>query len=54
MLLIVRINWAWDYFLYERAVRLITATPSAAAVRTPRVGRSDPGSLVIGGSPTEE
>ncbi len=48
------INWAWDYFLYERAVRLITATPRAAAVRTPKAGRSDPGSLVIGVSPTEE
>ena len=23
--LVVLINWAWDYFLYERAVRLITA-----------------------------
>jgi len=21
--LVVLINWAWDYFLYERAVRLI-------------------------------
>jgi NADH dehydrogenase len=22
--LVVMINWAWDYFFYERAVRLIT------------------------------
>lgn len=25
--LIVLINWAWDYFLYERAIRLILPTP---------------------------
>ncbi len=25
--LLVLINWAWDYFLYERAVRLILPTP---------------------------
>jgi NADH:ubiquinone reductase (H+-translocating) len=25
--MVVLINWAWDYFLYERAVRLITPSP---------------------------
>jgi NADH dehydrogenase len=24
--LLVLVNWAWDYFFYDRAVRLITAT----------------------------
>jgi NADH dehydrogenase len=27
--LMVLINWAWDYFLYERAVRLILPSPAA-------------------------
>jgi NADH dehydrogenase len=26
--LFVLTNWAWDYFFYDRAVRLITAPPS--------------------------
>ncbi len=30
--LLVLVNWAWDYFLYERGVRLITADP----LKTPR------------------
>lgn len=28
--LFVLANWAWDYFLYERAVRLILHAPTAA------------------------
>ena len=28
--LLVLINWGWDYFLFERAVRLITPTPERA------------------------
>jgi len=25
--LVVLISWAWEYFLYDRAVRLITSPP---------------------------
>jgi NADH dehydrogenase len=30
--LFVLVNWAWDYFFYDRAVRLITALPAEDAV----------------------
>jgi NADH dehydrogenase len=36
--LVVLVNWAWDYFLYERAVRLITAG-SAETPSGPRATR---------------
>jgi NADH dehydrogenase len=29
--LLVLVNWAWDYFLYDRAVRLITRPEHGAA-----------------------
>ena len=35
--LVVLINWAWDYFFYERAVRLIL--PLHAAPRTQPPGK---------------
>jgi NADH dehydrogenase len=37
--LLVLVNWAWDYFLYDRAVRLITrpehASPAAGEASEP-------------------
>jgi len=30
--LVVMINWVWDYFLYERALRLIQSSPSTSRV----------------------
>ena len=32
--LVVLINWAWDYMLYDRAVRLITKPESANAAKS--------------------
>lgn len=32
--LVVRTNWAWDYFFYERAIRLITEPKAVPAVPT--------------------
>lgn len=36
--LLVFINWAWDYVLYERAVRLITPPPETNAIGTLQEG----------------
>jgi NADH dehydrogenase len=37
--LLVLINWAWDYFLYDRAVRLIFAQAAAERKLTGAVAR---------------
>ena len=40
--LVVLINWAWEYFLYERAVRIITpASPAQGRPARDREGPSD-------------
>ena len=48
--LLVLINWAWDYFFYERAVRLIHAGHDLGAVISGEHAASEPGSGAGGGS----
>ena len=42
--IVVLINWAWDYFLYERAVRLITAQTRERAAAFAAEREPDPDS----------
>jgi len=37
--LVVMINWAWDYFLYERALRLIQTPPQPGRLPQQEAGR---------------